>query len=57
LMQSCAAVSNAVLWLGLLSLVCVLEVQACGGHGTPVWQKTVEVHGRRRSLLSFKGRR
>lgn len=56
-MQSCAAVSNAVLWLGLLSLVCVLEVQACGGHGTPVWQKTVEVHGRRRSLLSFKGRR
>jgi hypothetical protein len=41
----------------LLVALEVLEVSACGEHGTPAWQKAVEVHGRRRSLLSFKGRR
>lgn len=60
-MQRFARPNSAVLSLGLLLLVAasVLDVaHACGEHGTtPAWQQTVEVHGRRRSLLSFKARR
>jgi len=57
-MQCCDSCKHAALCLGLvLLLTCVLDAHACGGHGTPAWQKTFEVQGRRRSLLSFKARR
>lgn len=52
--RCCRAVCAA-----LLLVACVVDTaQACGGeHETPKWQRTLEVKGRRRSLLSFQARR
>eukprot|EP00879_Flechtneria_rotunda_P019854 GHRR01020868.1.p1 GENE.GHRR01020868.1~~GHRR01020868.1.p1 ORF type:complete len:317 (+),score=61.67 GHRR01020868.1:428-1378(+) len=45
------------LLFGVLFIVLLYVAHACDGHGLRPWEKVVEVKGRRRSLLSLKGRR
>eukprot|EP00882_Tetradesmus_deserticola_P000657 GHRQ01000718.1.p1 GENE.GHRQ01000718.1~~GHRQ01000718.1.p1 ORF type:complete len:319 (+),score=138.52 GHRQ01000718.1:277-1233(+) len=49
--------SMAMLLSGWILVTLFAAADACGGHKSHAWDKTVEFKGRRRSLLSFKGRK
>jgi hypothetical protein len=42
---------------GLILLSLLAAAHACGGHEPHPWDRIVEMKGRRRSLLSLKGRK
>ena len=56
-MQTRSSLAMAVLLSGLILLTLLAAAHACGGHASHPWDKVVEMKGRRRSLLSMKGRR
>lgn len=49
--------STPVMLFGLLLLTLLAFTEACGGHEPHPWERVISHKGRRRSLLSFKGRR
>lgn len=55
-MQTCRC-RTCMLCAAILLASMLTAVHACGEHNTPAWERVLEVKGRRRSLLSFKGRR